>query len=140
MRFRDYFSLKHILFAVVLMALMVLFAIRQSNTTVKVNFREESVNVTSNKYSMTILYDDIADAELITLAEPGERLADAYDDDILRAGVWRNDTWGDYIIVADLDADTCILLHLNDGRVLVFNRKDNTATAQDYETLLTYLK
>ena len=31
-------------------------------------------------------------------------------------------------------------LTLEDGRTLVFNRKNDTATAEDYNKLLTYLK
>ena len=140
MKFRDYFSLKHILFAVVLMGLMLLFAFRQSNNTVKVNFGQDAVSVTSAKYSMSIQYADIAEAELTQLPEAGERTADAYDDDILRSGVWTNSTWGEYIIVADLDVHTCIRLTLEDGRVLVFSRKNDAATAEDFATLQTYLK
>ena len=52
MKFRDYFSLKHILFAVVLMALMVLLAINQSVNTVKVYFESTEVQVLSAKYSL----------------------------------------------------------------------------------------
>ena len=140
MKFRDYFSVKHILFAIALMALMLLFAVRQSNTTVKVYFGQEAVDVTSAKYTMSIRYEDIASAELATLAEAGEKVADGYDDDILRAGVWHNDAWGEYIIVADLDATNCIKLDLNDGRILVFSRKNNDSTAEDFVELQSYLK
>ena len=139
MRFRDYFSLKHILFAIGLIALMLFFAFRQSNNTVKVSFGDTSLSVTSAKYTMSILYSDITDAQLTELAEPGEEVADSYDDDILRSGQWHNDTWGDYIIVADLDVDTCILLQISDGRTLVFSRKNNTATAEDFAKLQNYL-
>jgi len=139
MRFRDYFSLKHIIFALVLIILMLFFAVRQSNNTVKVSFGDTSLSVTSAKYTMSILYSDIADAQLTELAEPGEEVADSYDDDILRSGEWRNDAWGNYIIVVDLDVDTCILLELNDGRTLVFSRKNDKTTIEDFETLQSYL-
>ena len=77
---------------------------------------------------------------MTALPEPGERLADAYDDDILRAGVWQNETWGEYIIVADLDATNCIKMDLNDGRTLVFSRKNNEATEKDFAELQNFLK
>jgi len=139
MKFRDYFSLKHILFAIGLIALMLFFAFRQSNNTVKVNFGDTSVSVSSAKYSMSILYSDIRSAQLTNLAEAGEEVADSFDDDILRAGEWHNDTWGDYIIVADLDTSNCVLLTLYDGRTLVFSRKNDKATIEDFETLQSYL-
>ncbi len=139
MKFRDYFSLKHILFAVGLIALMLFFAIRQSNNTVKVYFSEEMVEVTSAKYSMSIRYEDIVSAQLTDLAEDGERIDYCYDDSTLRAGIWHNDTWGDYIIVADLDTSNCILIEIEDGRTLVFSRKNDKTTIEDFETLQSYL-
>lgn len=140
MKFRDYFSLKHILFAIGLIALMLLFAIRQSNNTVKVSFNRDMVDVTSAKYSMSIRYEDIVSARLTDLAEDGERIDYCYDDGTLRAGIWHNDTWGDYIIVADLDTSKCIYIEIEDGRVLVFSRKNDKTTKEDFETLQTYLK
>lgn len=140
MKFRDYFSLKHILFAVVLMALMVLMAIRQSNNTVKVYFENTEVQVFSAKYSLAIPYDIIESAQLVDLPFEGERVTDAFDDDTLRAGVWNNEIWGEYHIVADLDAENCIEVKLNDGQTFVFSRKDNATTEADYQTLTGYLK
>ena len=128
MRFRDYFSLKHILFAIVLMGLMVLLAINQSANTVKVYFENTEVQVISAKYSLAIPYDIIQSAELVDLPFEGERVVHAYDDDTLRAGVWNNETWGEYHIVADLDAKNCIAVRLNDGRLFVFSHKDNATT------------
>ena len=140
MKFRDYFSLKHILFAIVLMSLMVLLAIRQSVNTVKVYFENTEVQVFSAKYSLAIPYDIIESAQLVELPFEGERVTNAYDDETLRAGVWNNETWGEYHIVADLDAKNCVDVKLNDGRIFVFSRKDNATTQADYQTLTEYLK
>ena len=140
MRFRDYFSVKHILFATVLMGLMIFFAFRQSNNTVKVYFEQDQVVATSAKYSLGMPYDQIASAELKELPFEGDRVASAYDDETLRAGIWNNDTWGEYYIVADLDAKNCIVVTLDDGRIFVFSRKDNATTEADYQTLMGCLK
>ena len=140
MRFRDYFSVKHILFATALMGLMIFFAVRQSNNTVKVYFEEDQVVATSAKYSLGMPYDQIASAELTAIPFEGDRVASAYDDDTLRAGVWHNETWGEYYIVADLDAKNCIVVTLNDGRIFVFSHRDNATTEADYQTLMGHLK
>ena len=131
--------LRQLVFVLVLFAILIPMAIWDSNTQVKVSFDTSYVYVSSDKYSMNISYEDIASAELADLAEPGEKVEDGFDNDILRAGVWYNDTWGEYIIVADLDASNCVVLHLEDGRTLVFSKKNDKATAEVYETLLTYL-
>ncbi|MBR5125651.1 MAG: hypothetical protein IKU68_02845 [Oscillospiraceae bacterium] len=139
MRFKDYFSLKNLFFSVALFAILIPFAIRDSNNQVKVYFDDASVRTTSNKYTLTIPYGDIVSAELTDLAEPGQKVTDGYDDDILRAGLWQNETWGEYHITADLDATNCILITLNDGRVFVFSSVNNETTAEHFETLQSHL-
>ena len=139
MKFRDIFSLKHILFAIVLVALMMLFAINHSNNMVKVKFQEDAVRITSSEYSMTLDYADIASASLEDLFEAGQQKENAYDDEMLRAGVWENDAWGTYYICADLDASLCIVARLHDGRVFVFSRKNNAETQKLYDELLTHI-
>ena len=139
MKFRDYFSVKHILFAIGVVALMLVFATCQSNNTVKVYFEDTNVQVISSKYSLTIQYADIVSAELADLAEAGEEIRDSYDDEILRAGTWRNAVWGEYSICADLDTTNCIVLTIDGGRTLVFSRKNDETTAEIFQTLQTYL-
>lgn len=143
MKFWKSFSKKSVLrqlvFVLVLFAILIPVAIWDSDTQVKVSFDDSYCYVQSDKYSMSILLDDIETVELTDLAEPGEKVADGFDNDIIRVGVWTNETWGEYIIVADLDVDNCIVLTLKDGRTLVFSRKNEETTTELYETLLTHL-
>ena len=140
MKFRDYFSLKHLIFAIILMAIMLCFAIHQSNNTVKVSFANDHVYVRSSKYGMTISYQDIDSVALEALGNPGEKAdEEAWDDDIVRYGNWINDDWGKYIACIDPDTSNCIVVHISDGRTLVFSRKNDATTQEIYDTLLTYL-
>ena len=139
MKFRDFFSLKHILFALFLFVVLLPFAFFQSSNMVKVSFGADSIQATSSKYSMAIPYADIDSAELTELADPGEKLEDGWDDDLLRAGKWHNETWGEYYICADLDTSNCIVIRHNDGRLFVFSRKNDKTTAALYEELLSHL-
>ena len=139
MRFKDYFSLKHILFAVVLFAVLLPFAVRDSNKQVKVSFDNTTVYTSSNRYSLSVDYSQIESAQLVPLAEAGQKVEDGYDDDILRAGKWQNGTWGEYYITADLDTTNCVAICLKDGRLFVFSSKDDATTASLYEELLTHL-
>ena len=124
------------LFAVALFAILIPFAIRDSNNQVKVSFDDTSVYTSSNKYSLTVSYDQIDSVELAVLPEAGEKVEDGYDDDILRAGKWINDTWGEYYITADLDTSNCVVMHLTDGRIFVFSSKDDETTQQHFDTLI----
>ena len=129
--------LKQLFFVIALFAILIPIAIWDSDTQVKVNFGETQVSVRSDRYNMTILYDDIATAELVQMPDAGEKVQDGFDNDILRCGVWTNETWGEYTICADRDTASCVLVTLKDGRVFVFSQKDDSTTEQLYETLLT---
>lgn len=139
MKFRDFFSIKHILFAVCLFALFIGIAVWESNTQVEVTFESTALSVYSDRYTMNIPYDQIASAELSEVAEPGEQVENGYDDKILRAGHWKNDAWGDYYACLDLDTSNCIVVRLEDGRIFVISQKDDKETASIYETLQTHL-
>lgn len=137
--FRSRAVLKQLFFVLALFALLIPMAIWDSNSQVKVRFDSDVVFVKCDRYNMTIQYSDIAQAELTELPEAGEPIADCRDDNIIRCGVWHNEAWGEYTIVADADATNCIKLHLNDGRILVFNRKNNASTEKDFVELQGYL-
>ncbi len=142
MNFRDLFSkrsIRQLLFVVVLFALLIPMAIWDSNTQIKVNFYDTSLNIRSEKYNMSVAYEEIASAELAELAEPGQRIADCFDNDIIRVGQWQNEIWGTYNICVDLDTSSCIVLHLTDGRIFVFSCKNDKSTAECFDELQTYL-
>ena len=143
MNFWKSFSKKSVLrqlyFVLALFVVLIPIALWDSDTQIKVTFDAASVYVKSDEYSMTVGYDEIASAELVSLAEAGEEIENTVDNDIIRTGKWHNDTWGEYYINADLDTTDCIVAHLKDGRTFVFSRKDNKTTAEDYEILQSYL-
>lgn len=140
MKFRDYFSLKHIIFAVVLIALMIVFAIRHANTLVRVDLDDTTCTITSAKYTIKVDYAEIESAELVPFVEDGnEKVANTFNDDLLRTGIWKNDTWGEYMMCSYLETEKCILLHLEDGTTVVFSHKSLKATTETYQQLLTYI-
>ena len=130
---------RQFLFGLFLFAVMIPIAVLDSNTQVKVNFYDTDVYIKSDKYTMSVPYDIIEAAELVPMAEPGERVENSYDNDVLRAGVWYNEAWGEYHIAADLDTSNCIVLHLDDGRTFVFSCKSDKKTTSLYEELQTHL-
>lgn len=139
MRFTKKAALTQLVFILALFAILLPFAIWDSNSQVKVSFDDTAIYATSDKYNMTIRYDEIESVELAELADPGEKVQDSFDDKILRTGIWHNDAWGEYYITADLDASNCVLLHLKDGRLFVISRKNNATTEEVYNTLLSHL-
>ena len=90
-------------------------------------------------YKMSVRYDQIISAELDALGDPGEKVLDGFDNDIVRTGTWHNDAWGEYSVNADPDTSNCVVLTLTDGRIFVFSIKDDDTTEEHYRTLLSYL-
>ena len=144
MNFWKSFSKKAVLrqffFVLALFALLVPVAIWDSGTQVKVKFYSEDFRIKSDRFSMTVRYDQVAEAELTELLAPGEKVDDGFDNDIVRTGIWRNDAWGVYTITADPDTSLCVKMTLTDGRIFVFSTKDDAATEDAFKTLSTHLR
>ena len=132
--------LRQFVFALVVIALLIPMAIWDSNTQVKVTFYEEDMLVKSDRYKMSVRYDQIEYAELADLGDPGEKVLDGFDNDIVRTGTWRNDVWGEYSVNADPDTSKCVVMHLTDGRIFVFSSKDDAQTEDLYHTLAAILR
>ena len=139
MKFRDIFSFRQILMTVLVLALFIALGLWDSATQVEVTFRDTSVYVKADKYQLDIPYEKIVSAELTELAEAGEEINNGADDQTLRTGYWENDTWGEHHIIADLEANNCIVARLEDGQIFVFSQKDTETTAEVYQTLQSYL-
>ena len=144
MKFWKSFSKKAVLrqffFVLALFALLIPVAIWDSGTQVKVKFYAEDFRIKSDRYTMTVRYDQVAEAELTALIDPGEKVEDGFDNDIVRTGTWRNDAWGVYSINADPDTTLCVKMILTDGRVFVFSSKDDVQTEDLYKTLMTHVR
>lgn len=132
-------ALRQFCFGLVIIALLIPVAIWDSGTQVKVSFGSSQVQIKSDRYNMTVPYELIADAQLQPLGDPGEKVEEGFDNDIIRTGTWKNDAWGVYSVNADPDTSTCVVMQLTDGRIFVFSIKNDEKTAETYETLLTYI-
>ena len=136
--FKDKLFFRYLIFGLLLFGVTIGLSFIDSADDVKVTFDTDSVVVKSEKYQMSILYNEIETVELVDLPDAGESI-EGKDTIVLRTGSWKNDTWGEHYICADLDCTQCIVVRIADGRTLVFSSKNNSTTAELYETLLTYL-
>ena len=132
--------LRQFVFALIIVALLIPVAIWDSGTQVKVKFYEDDMLIKSDRYKMSVRYDQVANAELTELAEPGEKVKDGFDNDIVRTGTWTNEAWGEYSINADPDTTKCVVMTLTDGRIFVFSSKNDAETENLYKTLMMHLR
>ena len=132
--------LKQFIFVLVIFAILFPIAMWDSDTQVKVKFSNEDMQIKSDRYTMTVRYDMIESAALDSLGDPGEKVLDGFDNDIIRTGTWRNDVWGEYSVNADPDTSLCVKMTLTDGRIFVFSCKDDVKTEELYKTLATILR
>lgn len=126
-------------FGIIIFALVILISIFQPSNKVLVEFGETAVDVKSSRYTMSIPYEMVDHLELVEKPDMGQP-TDGHDDMILMIGTWENDTWGEYEMCVEIATDTCIVIHLTDGRIFVISRRDNEETAKVYEEFLAYVK
>lgn len=132
-------SRKDLVFGILLFAVVIAMTVFETYNKVKVDFSDAAVDIRTSKYSMNIPYDMVDSIELVALPDAGT-VIDGTDDMAARTGLWENETWGEYYICADLNSPTCIVAHLEDGRIFVFSRRNEEETAQIYDRFLYQLE
>jgi len=130
---------RDVMFILFLFVMTVIIAFFDGANAVKVSFRKESVDIRADKYSMNIPYDMVTRAELVDLPQFGEPI-DGMGNQSVHTGFWKNGTWGEYYICVDSDAKNGIVTYLNDGRIFVFNCKNEDKTQKIFEEFLAYLE
>lgn len=130
---------RYLAFGIFLFAAAITISLIESTWKVKVQFEDTAVDIRTKQYSMNIPYDMVESIELVEMPDAGEIIKGG-DDMTFRYGQWRNETWGEYVVCADLDATDCIVVHLDDGRIFVFSRRNNEATAEDFATFQSHLQ
>lgn len=119
------------MFVVVLFVLAIVIGVFTSVTKVKVNFGEEAVDIYTNRYVMNVPYGIVESIELVEMPELGE-VVNGREDGICNTGVWSNEAWGEYTACLHLQTNTCIVIHLNDGRIFAFSHRSDAVTAEDF--------
>ena len=137
-KFKKLVSIRDLVFISIIFVLVFVFSFIEAANKVKVDFGEDALTVKSSRYAMTVGYDEIVSSEYLLLPEGGE-LLEGKDDTTVRTGHWKNDTWGEYYICADLAAEHCIVLHLDDGSTYVFSRRSSDMTQELFQELQTHI-
>lgn len=138
-KFKALVPLRHILFLLALFAVTLVIFYFDSSEDIKISFSEESVTAKASNFQMDIPYEMIGSAELVSMEEGGSKITGS-DNMVTRLGTWENEAWGEYSICADLDAQNCIKVNLDDGRIFIFSRKNDEETASIYAELLSHLQ
>ncbi len=131
-------SHKHLLFGILLFALVIGMSFYETYHKVEVSFSDTEVVIQAKRYTMTVPYELISSVELLLLPDAGT-VIDGRDDMTVRTGTWKNTQWGEYTICADLNAKNCIAIHLTDGRLFVFSSRSDMVTEEHYHILLSKL-
>ena len=131
-------SRKDLVFGILLFAVVIGMTVYETYHKVAVEFSDTAVDIRTSKYSMNIPYDQVESVELMELPDAGQVL-DGADDMTARTGLWKNEIWGKHHICADLNSPTCIAVHLKDGRIFVFSRRNEEETEHDYRQFLQRL-
>lgn len=137
-KLKSLFSVKDMLFTVVLFGLIIGIACCKADTQVQVTFSDTAVDVVSARYAMNIPYELVERIQLVEY-DKDDTLVKGTGDISLHTGTWTNAVWGEYFACVDLGAKLCIKAELQDGRLFVFSRKSDQETTAVFETFQTYL-
>lgn len=101
---------------------------------VDVSMDDDSVTIDATMMHEDILYSDIGSVELRENMDYGTRVG-GYGGLDVSSGNFRNDEFGRYRLAVHNDTSPCIVLHLTDGGVVVFNLDGDEATRTFYAEL-----
>ena len=129
---------RYLIFGLCLFAVVIGVSMVEAHFRIEVAVTDTDISVGSNRYNLRVEYDLIETLELVEMPDRGENI-DGRDETSIRYGIWSNDIWGEYTVLAVPNATNCIVLHLNDGRTFVFNARSNDYTAEIFAQLQTHL-
>ena len=132
------FKWRDLAFTVLLFTLILTVAFCRAEDMIQVNFGEDALDVTTNRYSMNVPYEMIESVEVGVLDKDDE-IIEGKGDIALRTGHCTNKDWGEYYCVLDLQTSKCILIHLNDGRIFAFSHMSDEKVQEDFNTFQRYL-
>lgn len=122
--------------ALMLVAVLGFAAVMLFTGSVRVDFREEALNVKVTYYGEAVLpYSSIERAELRQENVDGMRQFGLGSLRLL-AGSFRNSEFGDYTRYTYYDPDSAIVLSMKDGSTVVLSGKDPGETEEIYQALL----
>lgn len=107
------------------------------NRAGKIEFQFEDTSFTAHTNvwgDKTVSYDEIESTELRDEFDAGKRVS-GYGTTRLSIGKFRNEEFGGYEIYAFENSETVVVLHLQDGKVLVLSGEDNAATVELYKRI-----
>lgn len=119
---------KNLFFIVVILAMVLFYTLSGGSVGISLDFGEEVLTVSAEKFDHIIPYGDVENLELISLPAPGTLLEGA-DKRSLRYGVWENEQWGEYLQCVTPKVDQCILITMESGEVFLLNYQDAESTA-----------
>lgn len=86
-------------------------------------------------YTAELQWDEISDIEVVE-DFPYGTLVEGTDNSKEKSGIWNNDLFGEYELIANAKVSSCIVCTTNSGRTVVFNYESEEST----ESLLKALQ
>lgn len=134
------FRWRDVAFAAVLLGLTMTLAFCKSSNMMDVTYGDEALDVITDRYTLNVPYNVVDRIEIATYDADDEPVSGRGKDDMaLRTGIWTNENWGEYYACIDRQTDTCILIHLKDGRLFVYSHKSDEKVRSDFEIFQSHL-
>lgn len=126
--------LKYLLYAAIFIAAFYLITLLFGDFQTSVKFGKDDILTLTGprKTSVTVPYDDIESIELITLADPGEKI-DGGSSRSYYWGTWKNEEYGEYKLFVNKRSPAAILVKTFAGDIIIFNQGDTVTTENTYK-------
>lgn len=130
---------KNLFFVFAILAVVVFYILSGGSVGISLDFGEDALTISAEKYDHTIVYDEIEKLELASLAEPGT-LIEGADKRNLRYGRWENEAFGEYCQCVTPKVNECIVITTKSGGIYLVNYQDPESTAALYKMFTELLQ
>lgn len=126
--------LKYLLYAAIFIAAFYLITLLFGDFRTSVRFgKDDTLTLTGpRKTSVTVPYAEIDSIELITLADPGEKIEGGSSRSYYW-GTWKNSEYGEYRLFVSKKSPAAILVRTATGDIIIFNQDDAVTTENTYK-------
>lgn len=126
--------LKYLLYAAIFIAAVYLVTLLFGDFQTSVKFgKDDALTLTGpRKTSVVVPYADIDSIELITFADPGEKIEGGSSRSYYW-GTWKNEEYGEYKLFVSKKTPAAILVKTVAGDIIIFNQGDASTTENTFK-------
>lgn len=131
---------KEMTFAAVVLVVLMVMVLLDTEVKILVNYDEQMLQVTSPRLNIDIEHIHVEDIQLMDMPDFGTMVGDSYSHEAYCAGTWNNESWDSYTLCVIPSNRKCILVELVNEGYVVFSCTTDEETETLYHSYVNYLQ